>query len=95
VAHHGARAVALQVGREQQVTPARAIRSVVRIELERETVMLKLVITAACLWVVAMPLSAMAQNACQQRCLQNTSGKGPTALTQCQQRCAVHGTARR
>lgn len=57
--------------------------------------MFKLIIAAACAWLVAMPLSAMAQDACQQRCLQNTSGKGQTALARCQQRCAVHGTAHR
>jgi hypothetical protein len=58
-------------------------------------VMFKLTIAAACAWLLAMPLSAMAQTACQQRCLQNTSGKGQTALTRCEQRCAVYGTARR
>lgn len=59
--------------------------------------MFKLILAAACAWLVAMPLSAMAesQDACQQRCLQNTSGKGQTALTRCQQRCAVYGSARR
>lgn len=57
--------------------------------------MVKLMIAAVCAWLVAMPLSAMAQNACQQRCLQNTSGKGQTALTRCEQRCAVYGTSHR
>ena len=57
--------------------------------------MFKLIIAAACAWLVAMPISAMAQTDCQQRCLKNTSGKGQTALTQCEQRCAVHGSARR
>jgi hypothetical protein len=57
--------------------------------------MLKLIIAAACASLIAMPLSATAQTACQQRCLQNTSGKGQTALTRCEQRCAVYGTARR
>ena len=57
--------------------------------------MFKLAITAMGVWLVAMPLSATAQTACQQRCLQNTSGKGQTALTRCEQRCAVYGTSRR
>lgn len=59
--------------------------------------MFKLIIAAACAWLVAMPLSAMAESqaACQQRCLQNTSGKGQASLTKCEQRCAVHGSARR
>jgi hypothetical protein len=57
--------------------------------------MFKLILATACAWLVAMPFSAMAQDACQQRCLQNTSGKGQTALTRCQQRCAVYGTAHR
>ena len=60
-----------------------------------EMTMFKLIVAAACAWLVAMPLSAVAQDACQQRCLQNTSGKGLASLTKCEQRCAVHGTARR
>ena len=59
--------------------------------------MFKLIMASACAWLAIMPISAMAESqaACQQRCLQNTSGKGQTALTRCEQRCAVNGSARR
>ncbi len=57
--------------------------------------MSKLILAAALLCIVATPISALAQTACQQRCMTNTSGKGQTSLAKCEARCAVHGNAKR
>ncbi len=57
--------------------------------------MSKFMLAAALLWIIATPISALAQTACQQRCMTNTSGKGPTSLAKCEARCDVHGNAKR
>jgi hypothetical protein len=67
----------------------------VLIALQWETTMSRLILAAALLWMIAAPLSASAQTACQQRCMTNTSGKGSTSLAKCEARCDVHGSAKR
>jgi hypothetical protein len=57
--------------------------------------MSKLILAVAFMGIVAMPLSALAQTACQQRCLTNCSGKGNMCVNNCETRCAIYGTARR
>ncbi|MGA9007682.1 MAG: hypothetical protein WBE48_09800 [Xanthobacteraceae bacterium] len=57
--------------------------------------MSKLIWAATFVCIVAMPLSALAQTSCQQRCLTNCSGKGNMCVNNCETRCAIYGTARR
>jgi hypothetical protein len=58
--------------------------------------MSKLIIAVAVAFACTVaPLSALAQTACQQRCLTGCSGKGNICLNKCETRCAVYGTARR
>jgi hypothetical protein len=57
--------------------------------------MSKLILAAALLWIIGTPISALAQTACQQRCMTNTSGKGTASLAKCEARCEVHGSAKR
>lgn len=57
--------------------------------------MFKLILAAALLCVVTTSVPVLAQNACQQRCLTNCSGKGNVCLTKCEGRCAIYGTAKR
>jgi hypothetical protein len=53
------------------------------------------------IWVAALALlatassAALAQTACQQRCIGNCSGKGNMCLNKCETRCAIYGTAKR
>ena len=57
--------------------------------------MSKLIGVAALLCLVAMPVAAFAQTACQQRCLTSCPGKGGVCLNKCEARCGVYGTAKR
>jgi hypothetical protein len=57
--------------------------------------MSKLVLLAAVFCLVAFSAPAVAQTACQQRCLTSCSGKGNMCANNCESRCARYGTARR
>jgi hypothetical protein len=57
--------------------------------------MSKLISVAALLLVVTLPGPALAQTACQQRCVTGCSGKGMLCLNKCETRCNIYGTARR
>jgi hypothetical protein len=64
----------------------------VQLHAEQVIVMFKLIMAAALVSLIALPMSAAAQTACQQHCLKNDSGRGQNALYRCEQRCAVYGT---
>jgi hypothetical protein len=57
--------------------------------------MSKLIAVAAVLYFVMISAPALAQTACQQRCLTSCSGKGNMCANNCESRCARYGTARR
>jgi hypothetical protein len=58
-------------------------------------IMAKLICAAALVWLVTASSAALAQSACQQRCIGNCSGKGNMCLNKCETRCAIYGTAKR
>jgi hypothetical protein len=61
----------------------------------REITMSKLIWVAVLVFFVAASGPALAQTACQQRCIGNCSGKGNMCLNKCETRCAINGTAKR
>jgi hypothetical protein len=57
--------------------------------------MSKFIAVAALLYFATLSVPALAQTACQQRCITGCSGKGTMCLNKCESRCELYGTARR